>query len=54
MVLRKGFGGMNHTAWIDLTAAQRETAFGNDSGQQGFTVLRVPVHEVRACWSGRP
>ncbi|RPF21672.1 glycoside hydrolase family 30 beta sandwich domain-containing protein [Myceligenerans xiligouense] len=49
----QGFGGMNHTAWIsDLTAAQRETAFGNGEGQLGFTVLRIPVHEDRANWSG--
>ncbi|HET6711530.1 glucuronoxylanase [Amycolatopsis sp.] len=47
-----GFGGMNHTAWIsDLTAAQRETAFGNGTNQLGFTVLRIPVHENRANWS---
>ncbi|MEU4250786.1 glycoside hydrolase family 30 beta sandwich domain-containing protein [Amycolatopsis sp. NPDC026612] len=47
-----GFGGMNHTVWIsDLTAAQRETAFGNGTGQLGFTVLRIPVHDNRANWS---
>ncbi|HEX2143390.1 MAG TPA: glycoside hydrolase family 30 beta sandwich domain-containing protein [Glycomyces sp.] len=47
-----GFGGMNHTAWIaDLTAAQRDTAFGNGNGQLGFSVLRIPVHEDRANWS---
>ncbi|ADJ44044.1 O-glycosyl hydrolase [Amycolatopsis mediterranei S699] len=47
-----GFGGMNHTVWIsDLTAAQRETAFGNGTGQLGFTVLRIPVHEDRNNWS---
>ncbi len=49
----QGFGGMNHTAWIDdLTAAQRETAFGNGDGRLGFSVLRVPVHEDRARWGG--
>ncbi|MUL41087.1 glucuronoxylanase [Streptomonospora sp. PA3] len=49
----RGFGGMNHTAWIDdLTPAQRDTAFGNGEGQLGFTVLRIPVHEDRANWSG--
>ncbi|MDT0318778.1 glycoside hydrolase family 30 beta sandwich domain-containing protein [Streptomyces millisiae] len=48
----RGFGGMNHTVWIsDLTAAQRDTAFGNGTGQLGFTVLRVPVHEDRNNWS---
>ena len=48
----RGFGGMNHTVWIsDLTAAQRDTAFGNGTGQLGFTVLRIPVHEDRNNWS---
>ncbi|MDT0444385.1 glycoside hydrolase family 30 beta sandwich domain-containing protein [Streptomyces johnsoniae] len=48
----RGFGGMNHTAWInDLTPAQRDTAFGNGEGQLGFSVLRIPVHEDRANWS---
>jgi glucuronoarabinoxylan endo-1,4-beta-xylanase len=48
----QGFGGMNHTAWIaDLTAAQRETAFGSGEGQLGFSVLRIPVPEDRANWS---
>ncbi|GAB3993542.1 hypothetical protein GCM10029992_05430 [Glycomyces albus] len=49
----QGFGGMNHTAWIDdLTAAQRETAFGNGDGQLGFSVLRLPVHEDSSNWGG--
>ncbi|GAA1692159.1 glycoside hydrolase family 30 beta sandwich domain-containing protein [Glycomyces endophyticus] len=48
----QGFGGMNHTVWIsDLTAAQRDTAFGNGAGQLGFSILRIPVHEDRANWS---
>ncbi|MGP4113489.1 glucuronoxylanase [Streptomyces sp. 4N509B] len=48
----RGFGGMNHTVWIsDLTAAQRDAAFGNGDGQLGFSVLRIPVHEDRANWS---
>ena len=47
-----GFGGMNHPAWIgDLTATQRETAFGNGADQLGFTVLRISVPEDRANWS---
>ena len=47
-----GFGGMNHPGWIgDLTAPQRETAFGNGAGQLGFSVLRIPVPEDRATWS---
>ncbi|WP_100445488.1 cellulose binding domain-containing protein [Glycomyces xiaoerkulensis] len=49
----QGFGGMNHTAWIDdLTPAQRDTAFGNGQGQLGFSVLRLPVHENQSNWSG--
>ncbi|WAL70390.1 cellulose binding domain-containing protein [Kitasatospora sp. YST-16] len=48
----RGFGGMNHPLWAgDLTAAQRETAFGNGPGQLGFTVLRIHVDEDRANWS---
>ncbi|MEH0447941.1 MULTISPECIES: glucuronoxylanase [unclassified Streptomyces] len=48
----RGFGGMNHPLWIgDLTAAQRDTAFGNGDGQLGFSVLRIPVAEDRANWS---
>ena len=34
-------GGMNHPAWIgDLTAPQRETAFGNGQNQLGFSILK--------------
>lgn len=48
----RGFGGMTHSAWIgDLTAAQRDTAFGTGDGQLGFTVLRIPVPEDRAAWN---
>ncbi|MDQ0828460.1 glucuronoarabinoxylan endo-1,4-beta-xylanase [Streptomyces achromogenes] len=48
----RGFGGMNHPLWIgDLTAAQRDMAFGNGEGQLGFSVLRIPVSEDRANWS---
>ncbi|GAB3225312.1 glycoside hydrolase family 30 beta sandwich domain-containing protein [Glycomyces halotolerans] len=48
----QGFGGMNHAVWIDdLTAAQRDTAFGNGQGQLGFSILRIPVHEDQANWS---
>ncbi|HEY2407044.1 MAG TPA: MYXO-CTERM sorting domain-containing protein [Polyangiaceae bacterium] len=39
-----GFGGINHAAWAgDLTAAERTLAFGNASGQLGFSILRIPV-----------
>ncbi|WP_416973743.1 glucuronoxylanase [Streptomyces sp. 4F14] len=48
----RGFGGMTHTAWIgDLTAAQRDTAFGTGDGRLGFSLLRIPVPEDRAAWS---
>ncbi|MEO3860765.1 cellulose binding domain-containing protein [Acrocarpospora sp. B8E8] len=48
----RGFGGMTHTAWIgDLTAAQRDTAFGTSEGRLGFSVLRIPVPENQANWS---
>jgi glucuronoarabinoxylan endo-1,4-beta-xylanase len=40
----RGIGGMSHAAWAgDLTAAERELAFGNGDGQLGFTALRIPV-----------
>lgn len=43
---------MTHTAWIgDLTAAQRDTAFGTGEGRLGLSVLRIPVPENRADWS---
>ncbi|MEV4328618.1 cellulose binding domain-containing protein [Microbispora rosea] len=45
----RGFGGMAHAAWIgDLTAAQRETAFGTGEGRLGFSILRIPVGESQA------
>ncbi|WKU06793.1 cellulose binding domain-containing protein [Micromonospora sp. HUAS LYJ1] len=48
----KGYGAMTHAAWIgDLTAAQRETAFGTGEGRLGFSVLRIPVGESQADWS---
>ncbi|MET7338013.1 glycoside hydrolase family 30 beta sandwich domain-containing protein [Nonomuraea sp. NPDC005650] len=47
----RGFGGMTHTAWIgDLTAAQRDTAFGTGEGRLGFSVLRMPVPENQSDW----
>ncbi|WP_275439940.1 carbohydrate-binding protein [Paenibacillus sp. ACRRY] len=49
--LIKGFGGINHPAWIgDLTPAQRETAFGNGANQLGFSILRIYVDENRNNW----
>jgi len=48
----RGFGGINHPVWAgDLTAAQRETAFGNGDNQLGFSVLRIHVDEDRNQWS---
>ncbi|CAG6395875.1 Glucuronoarabinoxylan endo-1,4-beta-xylanase [Actinacidiphila cocklensis] len=48
----RGFGGMNHPEWAgDLTAAQRDTAFGNSAGQLGFSILRIHVDEDRSNWS---
>ncbi|WP_432927785.1 cellulose binding domain-containing protein [Microbispora sp. CA-135349] len=45
----KGFGGMTHAAWAgDLTAAQRETAFGTGEGKLGFSILRIPVGESQS------
>ncbi|MGE6631926.1 glucuronoxylanase [Bacillus sp. NPDC077027] len=47
----RGFGGMNHPAWIgDLTAPQRETAFGNGQNQLGFSILRIYVDDNRNNW----
>ncbi len=49
--LIRGFGGINHPAWAgDLTASQRETAFGNGDNQLGFTVLRIYVDENKNNW----
>ncbi|MEU8575339.1 glucuronoxylanase [Streptomyces asoensis] len=48
----RGFGGMSHAAWAgDLTAAQRDTAFGTGDERLGFSLLRIPVPEDRAAWS---
>jgi glucuronoarabinoxylan endo-1,4-beta-xylanase len=49
--LIRGYGGMNYPGWIDdLTAAQRETAFGNGNGQLGFTILRIHVDPNKNNW----
>ncbi|MEU6741642.1 cellulose binding domain-containing protein [Streptosporangium sandarakinum] len=48
----RGFGGMAHAAWAgDLTAAQRDTAFGAGEGRLGFSMLRIPVGENQSDWS---
>lgn len=47
----RGFGGMNHPAWIgDLTPTQRETAFGNEENQLGFSVLRIFIDPDKNNW----
>ena len=47
----RGFGGMNHPSWIgDLTASQRETAFGNGNNQLGFSVLRIWIDSDSRNW----
>ncbi|MGY5765107.1 glycoside hydrolase family 30 beta sandwich domain-containing protein [Brachybacterium sp. DNPG3] len=47
----RGIGGITYAQWIgDLTAAQRETAFGTGEDQLGMSVLRVPVPPDRADW----
>lgn len=47
----RGFGGMNHPSWIgDLTAGQRETAFGNGDNQLGFSVLRIWIDSDSRNW----
>ncbi len=49
----RGFGGINHPEWTgqDLTAAQRQTAFGNGDGELGFTILRVFVNPDKNLWN---
>ncbi|MBT2770856.1 glucuronoxylanase [Halomonas sp. ISL-60] len=49
--LIKGFGGINHPAWIgDLTSSQRDTAFGNGQNQLGFSILRVYIDDNKNNW----
>lgn len=48
----RGYGGMNHPVWAgDLTAAQRTLAFGNGTGQLGFSVLRIWISDNQNDWS---
>ena len=47
----RGFGGINHPSWYsDLNANERALAFGNGTGQLGFTVLRTYVSEKSSEW----
>ncbi len=48
----RGFGGINHPEWYsDLNANERALAFGNGTGQLGFTVLRTFVSDNSANFS---
>jgi O-glycosyl hydrolase len=48
----RGFGGMNLPEWgVDLTAAQRETAFGNGQNQLGLSILRIFVSDKSSDWT---
>lgn len=49
----RGFGGMNHPEWTgaDLTAAQRQKAFGNGADELGFTILRIFVNPNSNQWN---
>ena len=47
----QGYGGMNHPSRAgDLTASQRETAFGNSTNQLGFSVLRIFIDSDSNNW----
>lgn len=49
----RGFGGMIHRNWqgYDLSASDRDLAFGNGPGQIGLTVLRIPVNDLESDWN---
>lgn len=49
----RGFGGMTHRVWTgyDLNTSDRNLAFGNGTGQLGFTVLRVWISDNESQWS---
>jgi O-glycosyl hydrolase len=48
----RGFGGMNGAGWIDnLTADQVNTAFGNDDGQMGLSIMRLRIDPNSDKWS---
>ena len=49
--LIRGFGGINLPDWgVDLTDAQRKTAFTNCDNCLGFNVLRVYVSDDSSAW----
>lgn len=48
----QGFGGAFIHFWRpDMTDAEIETAFGNDEGELGFTILRLGIDPNPARWS---
>ena len=48
----RGFGGMNHTVWInDLNEDQREKAFGNTPGKIGLSILRIHLDPNPDRWN---
>nr|HPR31636.1 glycoside hydrolase family 30 beta sandwich domain-containing protein [Prolixibacteraceae bacterium] len=48
----RGFGGMNHTTWInDLNEDNRNKAFGNDPGEMGLSILRIHLDPNPALFS---
>ena len=49
----RGFGGIDHPEWTgsSLTAAQRQTAFGNGDNELGLTILRVFVNPDKNQWN---
>ncbi|MDE8741967.1 glycoside hydrolase family 30 beta sandwich domain-containing protein [Pectobacterium polaris] len=48
----QGFGGMNAPGWInDLTTEQINTAFGNDTGQIGLSIMRMRIDPDASRWN---
>ncbi|MCA6998958.1 glycoside hydrolase family 30 protein [Dickeya solani] len=48
----QGFGGMNGAGWInDLTTEQINTAFGNDAGQIGLSIMRIRIDPDSNKWN---
>ena len=43
-----GFGGMDGGFYAELTAAQVDTAFGDQPGQLGLSILRIRIPEAQA------
>ena len=51
--LIRGYGGISLPEWqgSDLSAAQRQTAFGNGDGEIGMSVLRIWINDDSTQWS---